>query len=151
VKVRNAMSWKKPKLTPWSTVREAAEIMRREHVAALPVLVDGRPVGIVTDRDLVIRLLPEERDAGSRTVGDAMTRDPAWCFADQDVNDAAAIMGDEQVRHLLVLDRSGALLGVFSVDDIAENASEELAGQALGEIVEKRAQPRRRDVLRRPE
>ena len=60
-------------------------------------------------------------------------------------------MGDEQVRHLLVLDRSGALFGVFSVDDIAENASEELAGQTLGEIVEKRVQRPLRGGLRRPE
>ncbi|KPQ16162.1 MAG: CBS domain protein [Rhodobacteraceae bacterium HLUCCO18] len=151
MKVKSAMSWKKTALTPWSTVREAAAIMRRDGVAALPVLADGRPVGIVTDRDLVIRLLPEKHDAGSRPVGDVMTRNPASCFADHDVTDAAAIMGDEQVRHLLVLDRSGALFGVFSVDDIAENASEELAGQTLGEIVEKRVQRPLRGGLRRPE
>jgi len=150
VKVRSAMSWKKRALTPWSTVREAAAIMRQDDVAALPVLVDDRPVGIVTDRD-IIRLLPENCDAATRTISDAMTRNPASCFVDQDVKDAATIMGDRQVRHLLVLDRSGGLLGVFSVDDIAENASEELAGQALGEIVEKRARPPRHRELRPPE
>lgn len=151
MKVRSAMSWKKRALTPWTTVREAAAIMRQDDVAALPVLVDDRPVGIVTDRDIVIRALPEERDAATRPVSDVMTRNPPSCFVDQDVVDAAAIMGDLQTRHLLVLERSGGLLGVFSIDDIAENASEELAGQALGEIVEKRAQPPRYREVRRQE
>ena len=81
-------------------------------------------------------------------MSDAMIREPASCRADQDVAEAAAIMGDEQVRHLLVLDRSGGLVGVLSVDDIAENASEELAGHALGEIVEKRARPAGRRCVR---
>lgn len=137
--VKSLMSRTNLSLSPWSKVRDAAAIMRDNRVAALPVKGDGLPLGIVTDREIVMRLLPEAGDAGARPVSDAMTRDPVTCFADQDVTEAAAIMGDEQVRHLLVLERSGDLVGVLSVDDIAENASEELAGQALGEIVEKRA------------
>jgi CBS domain-containing protein len=71
--------------------------------------------------------------------GPAMTGHAVMCFADQDIEEAAQIMGEAQVRHLLVMDRSGGFVGMLSLDDIAENASEELAGQALGEIVEKRA------------
>lgn len=136
--VRSVMSQTDLWLSPWSTVREAAAIMRDKDVAALPVKSDGSPLGLVTQRDIVVRLLPEPNDAGSRPVGDAMTRHPVSCFADQDVAEAAVIMGDAQVRYLLVLDGSGSLVGMLSVDDIAENASEELAGQALGEIVERR-------------
>ena len=89
---------------------------------------------------------------GPRPVGDVMTRNPASCFADHDVTDAAAIMGDERVRHLLVLDRSGALFGVFSVDDIAENASEELAGtDPLARSSKNACSAPLRGGLRRPE
>lgn len=133
------MSQTSHSLSPRSTVREAAAIMRNQDLAALPVKGEGSAFGLVADRDIVVRLLPEARDAGARPVSDAMTTHPVSCFDDQDVAEAAVIMGDEQVRHLLVLDRSGGLVGVLSVDDIAANASEELAGQALGEIVERRA------------
>lgn len=142
--VSAAMSQETLSLVPWASVRDAATIMRNRDVAALPVLDTAGPVGLVTDRDLVLRLLPRDGDVGSLPVSVAMTSDPVSCFADEDVAQAAAIMGEAQVRHLLVLDRAGGLAGVLSVDDIAENASEELAGQALGEIVEKRASTARR-------
>lgn len=126
-------------LSPFTTIREAAAIMRDRGVAALPVLRDSGPPGLLTDRRIVTRLLPEAGDAAARPVRDAMIHDPVTCLADHDVARAAALMGDHQVRHLLVLERSGAFAGVLSVDDIAEHASEHLAGQALGEIVETRA------------
>jgi len=148
MRVSTAMSQYDLSLAPWSTVREAATIMRTLDVAALPVLVDGWPVGLVTDRDLVVRLLPLARNPGDQPVSDAMTRHPVSCYADQDVVEAAVIMGEAQVRHLLVLNRSGDLVGTMSIEDIAENASEELAGHALGEIVEKRARPAGRRCVR---
>ena len=126
-------------LSPWRSLRDAAAVMRDQNIAALPIKAEGQPLGLVTDHDIVVRLLPDARDIGTRPVRDAMTRHPVTCFADQDITQAAALMGDAQVRHLLVLDRSGGLVGVLSVDDIAKNASEELAGQILGEIVEARA------------
>lgn|SRR6056297_3461394 len=137
--VRDVMSQTCLSLSLWSTVREAAALMRDKGVAALPVKSENVPLGLVTDHEIVVRLLPEARDAGARPVSDTMIRHPVSCFAEQDVEEAAIMMGDEKVRHVLVVDRSGGLVGVLSVDDIAENASEELAGQALGEIVETRA------------
>lgn len=137
--VRNVMSQTCVSLSLWSTVGEAAALMRDKGVAALPVKCDGLPMGLVVDRDIVVGVLSDVRDAGARSVSNAMTRHPVTCFADHDVTEAAVMMGEEQVRHLLVTDRSGGLVGVLSVDDIAENASEDLAGQVLGEIVEKRA------------
>ena len=65
MKVGNVISPNDLSLAPWRTVREAAAIMRDRDVAALPVMVDGLPVGIVTDRDIVVRLLPESGDAGA--------------------------------------------------------------------------------------
>ena len=126
--------------TPETTIREAAERMRRHGVGALPV-IRGGPIGIVTDRDIVIRALAAKGFMlGLDTaVADIMSRDVITCFADDDVAAAAALMGEDRIRRLLVIDHAGMPVGVLSVGDIAEHVSEELAGQALGEISEARA------------
>lgn len=136
--VRAVMSAPVIWVTPLCTVRQAAMLMRYHQIGALPVLEEGIPVGLVTDRDIVVRVLSGRGATGVATVGDAMTAGPVACFADQGVVDAAAIMGDLQIRRLLVVERSGELVGILSLGDIAEHASEELAGQALGEVREDR-------------
>lgn len=127
-------------------ILDAAEKMRAHDVGTLPVFEGDNQVGIVTDRDLVIRALSDGALSADQngTIGRIMSHGVITCFADQDVAEAAALMGERQVRRLLVLDRSGAPVGILSVGDIAEHASEELAGQVLGEINEARARDRRR-------
>jgi len=124
-----------------TTVRAAAQQMRDHQVGALPVFHDNRSVGIVTDRDLVMRVIaaPGFVRGMETSVQEFMSPDVITCFEDQQVTEAAALMGQLQVRRLLVLDRSGAPVGVLSVGDIAEHVSEELAGEVLGEISEARA------------
>lgn len=138
VKVRAVMSHPIVSVSPGDTIRRAAILMRSHDVGALPVIDRLEPVGIVTDRDLVVRALCGRPHEDAVTVGDVMSPGPVACDADQTVNEAAAIMGDEQIRRLLVTDRTGHPVGMLSVGDIAEHVSEELAGQALGEIVEAR-------------
>lgn len=125
-------------VAPQDTIARAAALMREHDIGALAVVDGRRAVGIVTDRDLVTRVLPEFPAAGNPAVADAMSPDPIACHEEQTAEQAAAIMGDEQIRRLLVVDRAGQLVGIISVGDIAENVSEELAGQALGEITETR-------------
>ncbi|NHQ75404.1 CBS domain-containing protein [Roseovarius gahaiensis] len=139
--VRNVMSSPVISATAETTICDAAEQMRANGVGALPVLQDGRPIGIVTDRDIVIRALAAGGAAlrPDTNIRNIYTRDVITCFADQDAAKAAAVMGEDRVRRLLVIDRSGAAVGILSVGDIAEHVSEELAGQALGEISEARA------------
>lgn len=143
--VRKVMSSPVISVTPDTTIRDAAELMRTHGVGALPVLEDGTPIGIVTDRDIVIRALAARGfSLGLDTsVKDIITRNVITCFADHDVAEAAALMGEERVRRLLVIERSGAPVGILSLGDIAEHVSEELAGQALGEISEARARDMR--------
>jgi len=139
--VRKVMSSPVISATPETTIYDAAEQMRANSVGALPVLHNGQPIGLVTDRDIVIRALTARGAAiGLHTrLSEICTPTVITCFADQDAADAAAVMGEDRVRRLLVIDRSGAAVGILSVGDIAEHVSEELAGQALGEISEARA------------
>jgi len=140
--VKKAMSSPVISTTPEATIRDAAERMRTHRVGALPVLLEGRPIGIMTDRDIVIRALaaPGFALGLDTSVNDIITRKVITCFYDQDAKEAAALMGEERIRRLLVIDRSGAPVGILSIGDIAEHVSEKLAGQALGEISESRAQ-----------
>ncbi|HEX6837498.1 MAG TPA: CBS domain-containing protein [Polyangia bacterium] len=100
------------------SVRTAAERMTTLEVGALPVFEGGRVVGMVTDRDLVVRVLARGLD-GATPVHVAMTHGIVVCFADEDVSVAASTMARERVRRLIVVDRELSPVGVLSVDDLA--------------------------------
>jgi CBS domain-containing protein len=103
-----------------ATVLEAAEIMRDQDVGALPVADAGRPIGMLTDRDIVVRALADYRDPGQTRVRDIITPRLSTVYNDQDVTEAADVMARDQVRRLLVLDRQQAPVGILSLGDIGK-------------------------------
>lgn len=123
---------------PDTPIRRAASLMRDNDIGALPVVDHTRIVGMVTDRDLVIAVLAVRNDAGDQPVSLAMSSGPVSCQDTLSIADAAAMMGDAQIERLLVVDQQARLIGIITVGDIAVNASEVLAGQAVGEICEDR-------------
>jgi CBS domain-containing protein len=136
MKVREVMSSPAVRASPWDPIRTALVEMRDNDIGALPVVAGGTLIGIVTDRDIARGMLT---GATQHTpVREVMTRHPATCRTDETLTLAAARMGDRQVRRLPVLDEAGQVVGLLSLCDIAENVSEELAGQTLGEICEDR-------------
>ena len=119
---------------PDTSVREAAQRMRSMDVGSLPVC-DGRTLlGMVTDRDLAIRVLAEGRDPNATRVQDAMTPDVCYAFEDDDVQRAAEIMKENQIRRLPVLDREKHLVGIVALGDIATTGKDRLSGDALEQI-----------------
>ena len=123
-------------IRPDTTVKEAAQRMRSMDVGSLPVC-DGRNLlGMVTDRDITIRITAEGRDAANTPVQEAMTPDVTFVFEDQDVQDAAKIMRDQQIRRLPVLSREKQLVGILALGDIAQTGNDRLAGDALEQISE---------------
>ena len=123
-------------IRPDTTVKEAAQRMRSMDVGSLPVC-DGRNLlGMVTDRDITIRITAEGRDAANTPVQEAMTPDVTFVFEDQDVQDAAKIMRDQQIRRLPVLSRDKQLVGILALGDIAQTGNDRLAGDALEQISE---------------
>ncbi|WP_108484369.1 CBS domain-containing protein [Oceaniglobus ichthyenteri] len=121
---------------PGTSIRAAAALMKDRDIGFLPVVEGGVAIGVLTDRDLVLGLMPNARWGRDQPVSTIMTRYVSICHADHSVVDAARMMGDRRIRRLLVNDPDGRLLGIVSLGDIARDASEELAGQTLGEIVE---------------
>jgi CBS domain-containing protein len=123
-------------IRPDTTVKEAAQRMRSMDVGSLPVCDGRRLLGMVTDRDITIRITAEGRDAAITPVMDAMTPDVAFVFEDQDVQEAARVMRERQIRRLPVLDREKHLVGILALGDIATTGDDRLSGDALEQISE---------------
>jgi CBS domain-containing protein len=99
-------------------VSELARLMGREHVGCVVLVDDNHPVGIVTDRDIVLKVVAAERDPGKIEARDIMTRDLVTVNIDADPLDATRIMRDRGLRRLPVVDAQGALLGILTFDDL---------------------------------
>src|SRR5712671_2192048 len=107
---------------PSDSVSQVARVMRREHIGPVPVVTDERTrevIGIVTDRDLAIKVVAESRDPNRTTVGDVMTRTIVVCREDDDLSSAIAAMEEYQIRRIPVIDQSGHLVGIISQADVA--------------------------------
>lgn len=107
---------------PDASLRDAAELMRSTHVGALVVVSRPNhemvPIGMLTDRDIVLSAVAPGVDLEAVTVGDAMSQRLATCNEDQDAFDAIAIMRQHGVRRLPVLNANGGLAGLVAADDI---------------------------------
>ena len=113
---------------------EVARLMRKNHVGCVVVLEDGDgnlPVGIVTDRDLVVEVIAAGLDARTVTAAEVMTTSPAVTREGDDVFWALKTMRDRGIRRLPVVDDAGALKGIVALDDLMEHV-----GVALGDIVQ---------------
>ena len=117
--VKDAMTPGIVTIGPDMSLVVAARRMRDADVRCLPVVESGRLVGMITDRDLVVRGLADELHAGASTVHDAMSSGPLFCFADQTLDEARAIMEANRVKRLPVMNRRRRLVGIVSRGDIA--------------------------------
>jgi CBS domain-containing protein len=114
-----------------ATVRDAAKKMDDENVGALPVCDGDRLVGIVTDRDIVVRSTSAGQDPNTTWVRDVMTAPVTYGIADQSVEEGAEIMKQNAIRRLPVLDRDHHLIGMVSADDLMIAAPPHVAEDAM--------------------
>ena len=104
-------------IEPSASIADAAKRMIQEEKGPLPVVEGDRPVGMVTDRDIIARVVAEERDPGSLTVGDIATRELVTIGSEQDVDEAALLMDEHQLDRILVVEGE-RLVGIISEADI---------------------------------
>jgi CBS domain-containing protein len=133
--VREIMTPNPRTVSPEQSVVEAARIMRDEDVGSLPVVEDDRLVAVVTDRDIVVRVIAEGRDPSSTSVGQIESRDVVAVTPDQDLDQALAEMARHQVRRLPVVE-GDRLVGVVAQADVARKADEEKTGEVVEQISE---------------
>src|SRR5437762_9234441 len=129
---------------PGATLKHAAQIMKEIDAGVIPVTKGEHVVGMLTDRDITVRATAEGRDPNSTRVRDVMSADVVYCFEDQDVQDAAHMMEDRQIRRLVVLNRDKRLVGIMSLGDLAVHTEdEELGGEELSETLSGVSMPAR--------
>ncbi len=104
-------------IEPSASIADAAKRMIQQEKGPLPVVEGDRPVGMVTDRDIIARVVAEERDPGSLTVGDIATRELVTIGSDQDVDEAARLMDEHQLDRILVVEGE-KLVGIISEADL---------------------------------
>ena len=116
--VRDGMTTDVVTIEPTATVVEAAQRMIQEEKGPLPVVEAGRVVAIVTDRDIVARVVAADRDPHSVRVEEVATTDLVTASPDQDVEEARRLMAEHQLDRLIVAEEDGHLLGIISESDL---------------------------------
>jgi CBS domain-containing protein len=115
----------------------AARKMRDRDIGFLPVLDNGRLIGVITDRDITIRATAAGLDASQTAVRDHVTSEVIWGYQDQDDEKAARLMEDYQIRRLVILDpESQLIVGIVSLGDLATSKAKRKAGQILEKVSE---------------
>jgi CBS domain-containing protein len=142
MKVRDIMTADVACASPEATLEEIAGMMRDEDTGAIPVVEDEVLIGIVTDRDIVLRCVAEGKDAAECTAEDIISENLETIEPDDDVEEAAQIMARRQIRRLPVVE-DGHIVGMLSLGDIAVKESEDTAGDALEGVSEGVKQNRR--------
>lgn len=117
-------------------VAEAARLMKADDVGSVPILEDGKLAGVLTDRDIVVRVVADGLDPQSTTAGEVASRDPVTVDPQQDLGEALRLMAEHQVRRLPVVAEDGRLVGMVAQADVAREASPEQTGQVVEEISE---------------
>ena len=131
--VRDVMSTAVVVMAPESGLGDIARKMRDEDIGSIPIAENDRLVGMVTDRDIVIRALAAGADMSTLDARSVMSPQILYCREDQTVEEVLANMGDRQVRRLPVVDRDKRLVGMISLGDLSR-AKAKKAGDALKDI-----------------
>jgi len=135
-KVKDIMTRIVKFVTPETSAAEAAALLRTFDIGSLPVIGDGKVVGVVTDRDIAIRMAAFSLAPDDTKVGDIMTKEIVTCSEDDDLVDAEQLMCDEQIRRLPVVDRQGRLVGYLALARIARSEQDLRSGHVLRGVSE---------------
>ena len=121
--------------TPDAPLPDVARMMADHDCGAIPV-VDGRgePVGVVTDRDIAVRVVARDQNPSDKTAADAMSEGAVTVRSNADVGEAAQLMGDRQLRRLVVVGGDGAVVGVLAQADLARAGDDRRTGDVVEDI-----------------
>ncbi len=133
-KVREVMTTRPRSVTPQTPLNEVARLMAADDIGAIPVVDGDRLVGIVTDRDIVVRAIAKDKDTRGMPASEVSSRELVTVDPEDDLSDALQLMAQHQVRRLAVVDQEERLVGVVSQADVAMTAKEKDTGQLVEDI-----------------
>jgi len=134
--IKEVMTSNPRTVTADSTVAEAARLMRDEDAGIVPIIEGERLVGVVTDRDIAIKVAAEGKDPQSTKVTEIAASDLVTIDPQQDLDEALRLMAQHQVRRLPVVEEDGKLVGILAQADVARHADAERTGEVVEEISE---------------
>ena len=134
MKVRDVMTSSVDWVTPDTSVVKVAQLMKKDDVGSIPICKENRLIGMITDRDIVLKVVATGGNTNNISAKDIMNTDIISVSADQDVHEAANLMSKYQIRRLPVLE-TGKLVGILAIGDLAiEKIHINEAGDALSDI-----------------
>jgi CBS domain-containing protein len=144
MKVRDIMTKSPAVCLPDTSLQEVAKLMLDRDCGGIPIVADlesRRPIGIVTDRDIVVRAVAAGRNPIDLSARDCMTAPVVVVLEDAEIDDSLQLLEEKQLRRILVVDPTGACVGIISQADMAANVSKKDAGELVRKISES-SQPR---------
>lgn len=139
MKIKNVMTKDVACCSPDAGLQEVAQMMVEHDCGGIPVCDGQAPIGFVTDRDIVCRVVAHGNNPLELKARDIMTQPCVTISQDATLKDCAAKMEEHQIRRILVVDDAGKLCGVVAQADVARNASKQLTGEVVAEVSEPEA------------
>ena len=133
-RIREVMTSNPSTIEPDKNVVEAARIMKQEDAGVVPVTENGRLTGMVTDRDIAVRVVAEGKDPQATPVREVASKDLVTIDPQQDLDEALRLMAQHQIRRLPVVEEDGRLVGVVAQADVARKGDDAQTGQVVQEI-----------------
>ena len=131
MRVKDAMTAGIRIAEPGEVLTHAAKKMRTQDIGALPVIENGELVGMITDRDIAIRAVGDNKDPAVVKVREIMSDECFWCDENESLEDAVRIMEQQKVRRLPVMGADKAVVGMVSIEDVAAHAPASLTGEVM--------------------
>jgi len=119
-----------------TTVKEVALMMEKDDIGAVPIGQDDKLIGMLTDRDIALRVVARGLDPAATTAESVMTKGIIWCRLASTVEEAIHLMEQKKIRRLPVIDDNKRLVGMLSLGDIAHSVSRELSGEVLHAVAD---------------
>lgn len=135
--VRDVMTPNPSCVSQKDTIRDVARIMAREDTGVVPVVDGKKIIGMITDRDIVVRLVAEGKDPANAHVNEAMTKNVRSVREDTPINEVLSLMSSAEIRRVPVVNNNDEIVGIVSMGDIATNTNQE---DKVGQTVEKISQ-----------
>ena len=136
MKISKAMHPKATWASADTSVKDVARMMEKNDIGAVPIGQNYKLIGMLTDRDIALRVVARGLDPATTTAKDVMTKGIVWCRLSSTVEDAIHLMEQKQISRLPVIDDDKRLVGMLSLGDIAHSVSRELSGEVLHAVAD---------------
>ncbi|GJL62521.1 MAG: CBS domain-containing protein [Nitrospirales bacterium] len=134
IKIRDIMTVEIDVVDPETNIQDAAEKMKELGIGIIPICQNHNLIGMLTDRDIIVRAVAEKKEPLHTPVQEVMTQNVIMAYEDQDIEEAERLMSHHQSRRLPIVNQSNLFVGMLTLGDLASRSPKEFAGEVLEEV-----------------